>query len=749
MKHLKIATKMGLVIAVLAATALVIAIVGYLRLGEVNERLGQLVDQTARAAELCSELRFEVLNVVRAERGAIVADKDEVTLEYRRSAESAMARANTALERLTPLLESSPSVERRQQLNDFVKYWNELQGHQKEMLELSAIHSNTKADALLNNELFKKTSTLITQLERQLAMVDKGAADAPKDAAHQVATDKKVRALLRAMALLPEYSRLLNRHIYIRPGAEMDRVELQTNAVLTELDTLLTGSQSPLDDKLRRMAETALVDLATLGKQVQDLSRIDSNYRSTQLALGPARKAFEACIDALGKLYAGLNGEMKTEMARGQAGAVFAQRLMLIVPAVGIPLSLVLAILLTRAITRPVAHGVAVSGAIARGDLTQRLNLEQRDEIGQLTQALDRAAATFSRIVGDIRRVSAAVGGSASELSGVSHQLLAQSEEMATQASHVAGSTGQMETNINTMAAAAEQMSMNVVSISSASEEISVNVGTISSAAEGAARNVGTVSDAIRNATRTFETVSADARANSQVASQAMELAQHATGTMNLLDRAAGEINKVTETIKMIALQTNLLALNATIEATSAGEAGKGFAVVAHEIKELANQSGKAAEDIARRIEGVQESKRDVVRAIQAVSEIIQTINTSAGRISEAVEKQMRGAMASAANLDEASKGVGNIAGSIAEVSKGANDMSRNAAEAATGANDVSRNAADAARGVREISSNIQGVSQATRDNTASAQRVNAAAEKLSDIAAELQKIVGQFKIQE
>ena len=57
----------------------------------------------------------------------------------------------------------------------------------------------------------------------------------------------------------------------------------------------------------------------------------------------------------------------------------------------------------------------------------------------------------------------------------------------------------------------------------------------------------------------------------------------------------------MTETIKMIALQTNLLALNATIEATSAGEAGHGFAVVAHEIKELANQSAKAAEDIAAR----------------------------------------------------------------------------------------------------------------------------------------------------
>ena len=100
---------------------------------------------------------------------------------------------------------------------------------------------------------------------------------------------------------------------------------------------------------------------------------------------------------------------------------------------------------------------------------------------------------------------------------------------------------------------------------------------------------------------------------------------------MNALDRSAGEVGKVTEMIKLIAMQTNLLALNATIEATSAGEAGKGFAVVANEIKELANQSGKAAEDIARMIEGMQANTREAVGVIQRVAETITAINTASG----------------------------------------------------------------------------------------------------------------------
>src|SRR5205823_9091939 len=111
------------------------------------------------------------------------------------------------------------------------------------------------------------------------------------------------------------------------------------------------------------------------------------------------------------------------------------------------------------------------------------------------------------------------------------------------------------------------------------------------------------------------------------------------------------------------------------------------------------------------------------------------------------VGKQTQTTTASVGHLAEGSQGVEAIAASISEVAKGANDMSRNAAEAAKGASDVSRNAAEAARGVGEISSNIHGVSDATRDNTVSAQKVKAAADDLKGIAADLQRIIGQFKL--
>jgi methyl-accepting chemotaxis protein len=206
------------------------------------------------------------------------------------------------------------------------------------------------------------------------------------------------------------------------------------------------------------------------------------------------------------------------------------------------------------------------------------------------------------------------------------------------------------------------------------------------------------------------------------------------------------EINKVTETIKMIALQTNLLALNATIEATSAGEAGKGFAVVAHEIKELANQSGKAADGIATKIEGIQASVREAVAVIQKVAEVIAALNAGAGRISEAVEHQTGAADTISLNVNEASQGVGAIARSIAEVAGGATDMSKNVGEAAQGAGAVSKNASEAAKAANDIAAGINGVSAATQQTTASAGQVSRSAEALARIGAGLQMIVGTFK---
>ena len=753
MKNLRLRTKLGLIVGVLAATAAAIAAVGYYQLAAVNDRLQHMVDVTSKEADLCSQTRLDLLTMRRNELDVVIAVEDEPSQAYAEKARRAARDVDQDRQNLAAMAEQNPSVEDRQALEDFNRAWEEYRPLQKQALALGIQNSNYKAHLLLRGELAGKLGLYETAVMDALHKADKDVADAVgmKEAAPLAAAVARRRVLYDLLPQVLDMHREFGGLVLDATDDEVKATADKAAAVKKEVETRLAGLAAAEDEKDRRPFDrigAAFAEVSSLDDQLLKLLRANTNSRAGEIELTTSVKAVNDCLGALGRLNDGLRRKLVADMATSRDSSTFAQRLMVGVTVAGLIVSVLIALLAARSITRPIGRGVAVSEAVARGDLTQRVNLNQTDEVGRLTQAVDRAAGTFSRTIGDIRAVSEGVGSSGLELTTVSHQLLAQSEQMSAQANQVAEGAGGASAAIDAMAAAAEQVSVNVVSISSASEEISVNARAVSAAAKTTSENLAAAAGGVRQAIAAFEQISRDARDGSQIASQALAMSGQATAAMNALDRASGEISKVTETIKMIALQTNLLALNATIEATSAGEAGKGFAVVAHEIKELAHQSGQAAGDIARRIEDVQTGTREAVRVIQGVAEIIGRINTSAGRISEAVEQQTQAANASSGNLGQASGGVEHIASSIAEVAQGATDMSRNTAEAAQGANDVSRNAAEAARGVKDITANIKGVSLATRDNTASAQQVSAAAERLAAVSAELKRLVGAFRIE-
>jgi methyl-accepting chemotaxis protein len=748
--NLRLHTKLGMIVGILVVCVIAVASVAYVELGNVSLRLHQLVEVTAKKTALAADLRTDVGAARRMEYRAVITKDDAKSLEYAKQARNLAKQVDTTYTELSALVDGRQFPEERKALDAFHEAWKTYQETLEATLKLTLENTNVKAHQLTTGDLGKRIHEIDEATSTWLRQLDRIVSETPESENGRRATAEEVRrsvARLRTIAL--DVHRQANQNVFDTTDEVMDRLDEQLAVLVKEADAKLTelASQADPQDLSRVDSLTTSWRAATvLLTQMQKLLRGNSNDRSGELAES-SNDVIDTSLGELVALHGKLRDQMLDMLASVQNTTGLARWLMILVPLLGIAVSGSLAFLLTRSVTGPMAAGVDFSEALAQGDLTRRLNLVQRDEVGLLARALDQVAGAFAKIVGEIRAVSRNIGTSASELSSVSHQVLAQSEEMTAQSGHVASSTEQMATNVTTMAAAAEEMSMNVASISSASEEISVNVGTISSAAEATARNVTKVSAALLESTHAFEAIAVDARDGSQVAHRALGMADGTSNTMKDLERSAADIGKVTEAIKMIALQTNLLALNATIEATSAGEAGKGFAVVAHEIKELANQSAHAAEDIARKIEGVQNSTRDAVEVIREVQQIIYALNASSVRISESIDKQSVSARASAANLAEASQGVEHIARSIAEVAKGANDMSRNAGEAASAANDMSRNASEAAHAVGDISANIHGVSQAARDNTSSAQHVNSAAQRLAAIATQLEQLVGQFKI--
>jgi methyl-accepting chemotaxis protein len=187
------------------------------------------------------------------------------------------------------------------------------------------------------------------------------------------------------------------------------------------------------------------------------------------------------------------------------------------------------------------------------------------------------------------------------------------------------------------------------------------------------------------------------------VAATAVAEAEATTVTITKLGTSSQEIGAVVKAITSIAEQTNLLALNATIEAARAGEAGKGFAVVANEVKELAQETARATEDIARRVEAIQGDTTKAIAAIGGISEVIGSINDYQLTIASAVEEQT----------------------------------------ATT--NEMSRSVQEAAGGSTEIAANITGVSAAASSTTQALGQTRMAVDELSRMASDLRGSVARF----
>ncbi|WP_433065375.1 methyl-accepting chemotaxis protein [Dactylosporangium sp. CS-033363] len=338
---------------------------------------------------------------------------------------------------------------------------------------------------------------------------------------------------------------------------------------------------------------------------------------------------------AMAKL-AGLQSTAVDAAVSGAHGQLDTARLqVLIALIVGLVIATALALAVAASITRRLRPVVAAMDAMAEGDLSVSAEVGGSDEIGAMAHAVERATAGVRETVGALARSADLVARSSGQLDAVT--------------ASVAGSAMSVFERARTADATAGQVSGNVQTVAAASEEMSASIREIArSASEGA-----------------------------RVAEQAVVVVTTTNQTVTKLGESSAEIGNVVQVITSIAEQTNLLALNATIEAARAGEAGKGFAVVAGEVKELAQETARATEDIAARVRTIQSDTAGAVAAIEQISGIIGQISQYQTTIASAVDEQTATTGEMTRNVGEAADGTRSIADTVAEVAAAAEETSR------------------------------------------------------------------------
>ena len=246
-----------------------------------------------------------------------------------------------------------------------------------------------------------------------------------------------------------------------------------------------------------------------------------------------------------------------------------------------------------------------------------------------------------------------------------------------------------MQEASQTLSAMAEQSTAQAESVSGSAQEASSNVVTVASASEELSASIAEITRQVREAV--------------EISHQAVDEANKTNETVGSLSSASEQIGEVIRVITDIAEQTNLLALNASIEAARAGDAGRGFAVVAGEVKELANQTARATEQISEQISQIQSQSTDAAGAIGNIGEIIQRMNTINQAIAAATEEQNEATREIAQSVQYASDATHRASEEIGGVSESAEETGRAAVEVLGVAGQLSEKGGDLSQRVSDF----------------------------------------------
>ncbi len=454
---------------------------------------------------------------------------------------------------------------------------------------------------------------------------------------------------------------------------------------------------------------------------------------------------------------------------------------------------------------KPLYHMTTILKNISEGegDLTRRIAIDSKDEIGDMAKYFNHFMDKIQDIVKNIYATTVMLSDSSNNLLSISNKMETYSEKsqlktqlvgttvgaITTSISDVASATSDASLNMNIVVSSVEEISATIRNLATASEltskgianaselatQMSGNINNLSDSSKQVSTSVSSVATAVKEINISLNEIDKNCVRSIHITTNAGEKAKDTNAIISKLDKSSKQIEKIINVINNIADQTNMLALNAAIEAAGAGESGKGFAVVANEVKELAKQTAEATEEISQQIEAMQGNMSGAVTAVETITEVIAEITLITNTIAAAVTEQsattgeiLKAVVISSDRVNqitmeigEIAENSGNAAKSISNASMGIKEIARSSSELSTAANDAAKNLDQVSQmvlkvantsnaisdGAKEILYNIDDIRMASTQTTLGAKDTNVSAKNMTETANKLYGLVNKFKI--